>query len=33
LIGRDGNVAGRFAPTDKPGTLEEAIETELNKGV
>ena len=31
LIDRKGNVVGRFAPTDKPMTLEEAIETELEK--
>ena len=31
LIDRSGNVAERFAPTDKPETLKEAIEAELNK--
>lgn len=31
LIGRNGEVAERFAPTDKPQTLEAAIEKELNK--
>ncbi|MBR1781878.1 MAG: glutathione peroxidase [Oscillospiraceae bacterium] len=29
LIGRDGTVAGRFAPTEKPDTLTRAIEAEL----
>ena len=31
LIDRGGNVVGRFAPTDKPKTLESAIEAELKK--
>ena len=31
LIDRKGNVVERFAPTDKPETLEKAIETELAK--
>ena len=31
LIDRKGNVVGRFASTDKPETLEEAIEAELSK--
>lgn len=31
LIDRSGNVVERFAPTDKPETLEAAIETELGK--
>ncbi len=31
LIDRKGNVVGRFAPTDKPKALEEAIEAELAK--
>ena len=31
LIGKDGNVAARFAPADKPESLEQAIEAELNK--
>ena len=31
LIGRNGNVVDRFAPKDKPKTLEEAIERELAK--
>jgi len=31
LIDRKGNVVERFSPTDKPQTLEEAIEKELNK--
>ena len=29
LIGRDGNVVKRFAPTDKPASLERAIEALL----
>ncbi len=29
LIDRKGNVVGRFAPTEKPDTLEAAIEAEL----
>lgn len=29
LIDREGNVAGRFEPTDKPETLEESIEKQL----
>lgn len=31
LIDRDGNVVGRFEPTEKPETLESAIEAELKK--
>ena len=31
LIDREGNVVSRFAPTEKPQTLEEAIEAELLK--
>ncbi len=31
LIDRKGNVVNRFAPTNKPNTLEEAIEAELAK--
>ena len=31
LIDRKGDVVARFAPTDKPQTLEAAIEKELNK--
>ena len=31
LIDRNGNVVERFAPTDKPKTLEAAIEAELQK--
>ena len=31
LIGRNGNVVERYAPTDKPITLEKAIEAELAK--
>ena len=31
LIDREGNVVERFAPTDKPETLEEAIEAVLAK--
>ena len=31
LIDRKGNVVERFAPTDKPKTLEAAIEAELQK--
>ena len=31
LIDRKGNVVDRFAPTDQPKTLEEAIEKELAK--
>ena len=31
LIDRKGNVVGRFAPSEKPHTLEAAIETELEK--
>lgn len=31
LIDRQGNVVSRFAPTEKPQTLERAIETELEK--
>lgn len=31
LIDRQGNVVSRFAPTEKPQTLEGAIETELEK--
>ncbi len=31
LIDRRGSVVERFDPTDKPHTLETAIETELNK--
>lgn len=31
LIDRQGNVVSRFAPTEKPHTLEGAIETELEK--
>lgn len=31
LIGKDGNVAARFAPADKPESLAQAIEAELNK--
>ncbi len=31
LVDRKGNVVGRFAPTDKPQTLESAIEAELQK--
>ncbi len=31
LIDRKGNVVDRFAPTDKPKSLEEAIEAELAK--
>ncbi|MBR4769039.1 MAG: glutathione peroxidase [Lachnospiraceae bacterium] len=31
LIDREGNVAERFAPTDKPETLEKCIEAELDK--
>ncbi|MBQ9551564.1 MAG: glutathione peroxidase [Clostridia bacterium] len=31
LIGRDGSVAARFAPTDTPESLEQAIQAELNK--
>ena len=33
LIDRKGNVVERFAPTDKPKTLEAAIEAELAKAV
>ena len=29
LVGRDGKVAGRFAPTDKPESLKSAIEALL----
>jgi glutathione peroxidase len=29
LVGRDGEVAGRFAPTDKPESLKSAIEALL----
>lgn len=32
LIDRKGNVVGRFAPSEKPDTLESAIEAELCKG-
>jgi glutathione peroxidase-family protein len=32
LIGRDGKVAGRWASTTKPATLEEPILAELEKG-
>lgn len=31
LIDRQGNVVGRFAPSEKPHTLESAIEAELEK--
>ena len=31
LIGKDGSVAARFAPTDTPESLEQAIQAELNK--
>ena len=31
LIAKDGSVAARFAPTDKPESLEQAIQAELNK--
>ena len=31
LIDRHGNVAARFAPTEKPATLSQAIESELEK--
>ena len=31
LIDREGNVVNRFAPTEKPQTLEAAIEAELAK--
>ena len=31
LVDRSGNVVDRFAPADKPQTLETAIERELNK--
>lgn len=31
LIDRKGNVVGRFAPTEKPRSLEAAIEEELGK--
>ncbi|MBQ7371445.1 MAG: hypothetical protein IJW67_06125 [Blautia sp.] len=31
LIDKNGNVAGRFAPSEKPNTLEGAIEAELRK--
>ena len=30
-VDRSGNVVDRFAPSDKPQTLETAIERELNK--
>ena len=31
LVDREGNVVDRFAPTQKPGTLEDSIEALLNK--
>lgn len=31
LIDKDGNVAERFAPTDKPETLEKSIEAQLQR--
>ena len=31
LIDKEGNVVGRFAPSEKPDTLENSIETELNR--
>ena len=33
LISRDGEVAGRFAPSEKPHSLETAIERELEKHI
>ena len=33
LIDRQGNVVSRFAPTEKPQTLEGVIETELEKNI
>ena len=32
LIGRDGQVKGRWASTSKPADLQSAIEAELKKG-